>query len=377
MSEAWLDKACEHLEWPRLEAAVLARCRGESARRRGLEFARDREHAALLLRETREALALLERGERLPLSDLRDVEAHLGRLERQGALKASALADILVHAARTRACCARSSPRSARTRRRSTPRARPIPALDALETQLRDALEPDGTLSDRASPELRSLRTEIANLRERIVGRLQQLIERYEDVLSDRYFTLREGRYVIPVRRDAHERVPGIVHAHQPERREHLRRAARGARARQPAEDGRVRARARRRARAGRAVASACASTCRACAPRPTRSIASICATPARCSGASSAACVPELCDDERGARCAPRAIRCSCSPASPTVAERHRAARRPGAGDLGAERERQDGVAQDARPVRADGAPRPADRRRPKAAASASSSAC
>ena len=38
------------------------------------------------------------------------------------------------------------------------------------------------------------------------------MIERFADVLSDQYYTLREGRYVLPVRRDAHERVPGIVH---------------------------------------------------------------------------------------------------------------------------------------------------------------------
>src|SRR4051794_40497089 len=95
MSEAWLDKASAHLEWPRLVQAVLARCRGESARRRGLEFAHDREQAALLLRETRETMGLLERGERLPLSDFRAIEAHLGRLERQGTLKANALGDIL------------------------------------------------------------------------------------------------------------------------------------------------------------------------------------------------------------------------------------------------------------------------------------------
>src|SRR5262249_31076845 len=32
-------------------------------------------------------------------------------------------------------------------------------------------------------------------------------------ILQDRFVTEREGRYVIPVRSDAHERFPGIVHA--------------------------------------------------------------------------------------------------------------------------------------------------------------------
>ncbi len=211
MTASWQDKAFEHLEWPRLAAAVQARCRGQSAARKGLELAATRERATLLLRETGEALAWLERGERVPLQDLRDIGMHLSLLERQGSLPASALSDILCtlrNARQLRAFLA--------SQRMHAPALHAAcstdPALDALEELLDGALDPDGTLSERASPEIRRLRQEIASLRERIAGRLQQLIERYEDVLSDRYYTVREGRYVLPVRRDAHERVAGIVH---------------------------------------------------------------------------------------------------------------------------------------------------------------------
>ena len=38
-------------------------------------------------------------------------------------------------------------------------------------------------------------------------------MDRYEAVLQERWVTEREGRWVIPVRSDAHERFPGIVHA--------------------------------------------------------------------------------------------------------------------------------------------------------------------
>jgi DNA mismatch repair protein MutS2 len=190
---------------------VLASCRGESTRRHGLRAAATHEAARAQLRELDEATALLERGTPPLASDLRDVEEHLARLERQGALAAAALADLrsVLQAARElRLLLAKE-----RERAPALFAACPIdPGLDRLEAQLRDALDPDGTLSDRASPELKALRTEIANLRARIVGRLDQLIERYADVLSDRYYTVRDGRYVLPVRRDAHEDVPGIVH---------------------------------------------------------------------------------------------------------------------------------------------------------------------
>jgi DNA mismatch repair protein MutS2 len=38
-------------------------------------------------------------------------------------------------------------------------------------------------------------------------------MSKYEGILQDRFVTEREGRYVVPVRSDAHERFPGIVHA--------------------------------------------------------------------------------------------------------------------------------------------------------------------
>jgi DNA mismatch repair protein MutS2 len=212
MDERWFQKASEHLEWPRLQSAVLARCLGASARRRGLSVAQSREQALVLLRESDEAMALLERGESLPFSELRDIGPHLSRLARQGALSSAALADVLITLQNARALRGFLS-----AQRERAPALLAScgtdPSLDALESELRAAIEPDGTLSDAASPQLKSLRTEIGHLRERIIGRLEQVIERFQDVLSDRYYTLREGRYVVPVRRDAHERVMGIVHA--------------------------------------------------------------------------------------------------------------------------------------------------------------------
>lgn len=211
MNERWVEKSFEHLEWHRLSKAVLARCRSESARRRGLPFAADAEHARSGLEETREATNLHANGTPLPLDGLRDLQVHLERLERDGVLDAPALADVL-----SALGAARMLRDFFAEHREQTPMLQRAcvldPSLDALEDSLSEAVEPDGRLSDRASPDLHRLRTEVANLRERIVGRLAQLIDRHEAVLQERYYTLREDRYVLPVRRDAHERVPGIVH---------------------------------------------------------------------------------------------------------------------------------------------------------------------
>jgi DNA mismatch repair protein MutS2 len=177
----------------------------------GLVFAQDLETARIALRETGEAMQLLASGEALPLDALRDVAGHIERLERGGALDAAALADVRValqHASQLR--------RFLGGRRSTLPAlwqsAALDPSLDELEAQLAMTVELDGTLRNDASAELARLRSEIVALRARIMGRLQDVIDKHGDLLSDGYYTLREGRYVLPVRRDAHDRLPGIVH---------------------------------------------------------------------------------------------------------------------------------------------------------------------
>lgn len=210
-SRGWFPTALAHLEWERIEAAVIGRCRSEGGKRRGLPFAGSREETAALLAQAREVMDLLASGEGLPIDDLRDVAGHLARIEREGVVEAAALRDV-----RVTLTSAQQLRSFLGARRERVPALWSIctidPTLTNLEGDLDDALDPDGTLSDRASPELRRLRAEIAGLRERIIGRLQEQIARYAAVLSDDYYTVREGRYVLPVRRDAHERVIGIVH---------------------------------------------------------------------------------------------------------------------------------------------------------------------
>ena len=84
------------------------------------------------------------------------------------------------------------------------------PAEPAIER----AIEADGAVKDDASPALRRMRrelrgaqSELVQLLERIVGRLE---ERHR--VSDMSVTVRNGRYVIPVRREARGVVGGIVH---------------------------------------------------------------------------------------------------------------------------------------------------------------------
>lgn len=210
--DAGLEKALADLEWDRVVAAVRARCRGPL--RETLEVLEPHDtydEARVALAETAEALALDALAEPIPLDGIRDVRANLDRLERAGALEGPALRAIAstLGAARVlRKYLARRRDRAPNLYQACTT----DPTLDELADELERNIEPDGTLADHASPELGRLRTEVHNLRARIVSRLEQMLVAHSDVIQDRWHTLREDRYVLPVRTDAHEKIPGIVH---------------------------------------------------------------------------------------------------------------------------------------------------------------------
>lgn len=88
-----------------------------------------------------------------------------------------------------------------------------LPPRD-LEREILRALEPDGTVRDDASPALKRARERVRETRARLVRLLEDLARRLEpaDRSPDATVTVRNGRYVVPIRRDARSRFRGIVH---------------------------------------------------------------------------------------------------------------------------------------------------------------------
>src|SRR6201982_2485902 len=78
----------------------------------------------------------------------------------------------------------------------------------------RNKIQPDGTLEDRASPELARIRREIDKqkraIQESLRGYLRRLAE--GEVVQDELVTIRGERFVIPVKIEQKRRVPGVVH---------------------------------------------------------------------------------------------------------------------------------------------------------------------
>ncbi|HEX2755999.1 MAG TPA: hypothetical protein VHM48_11075, partial [Candidatus Limnocylindrales bacterium] len=91
--------------------------------------------------------------------------------------------------------------------------ARELHALPAIRSTLARSFDPAGELLDTASPRLGGLRAAVRVAYDRLRRRLDSLVgSELGGALQDPIITLRNGRYVVPVKAEARAKVKGIVH---------------------------------------------------------------------------------------------------------------------------------------------------------------------
>lgn len=83
----------------------------------------------------------------------------------------------------------------------------------ALQTTLQRALDDTGGVTDDASDELAEVRRTARQLRDRLTRRLDELLTRpaIADLVADRYVTIRNNRFVIPLKTAAASQFEGVV----------------------------------------------------------------------------------------------------------------------------------------------------------------------
>jgi DNA mismatch repair protein MutS2 len=82
------------------------------------------------------------------------------------------------------------------------------------EKRINTAIDDDGNVRDDASPALRKIRRELRGSQGELVKLLERILSRLDDHhrVQDMSVTVRNGRFVIPVRREGRSAVGGIVH---------------------------------------------------------------------------------------------------------------------------------------------------------------------
>ncbi|MEA2676577.1 MAG: mismatch repair protein MutS2 [Chloroflexota bacterium] len=162
------------------------------------------------LDETDEARDILARRPDLGVGGAHDISTVVLRAKRGGRLSGTELLHVLetlVSAGRLSDALRDERPPQLRELGRSI---KPLPQLRA---RLEAAIDPNGELLDAASPALGGLRRATRVAYERLRSKLETIVHgELGKALQEPIITLRNGRYVVPVRADAKGRVKGIVH---------------------------------------------------------------------------------------------------------------------------------------------------------------------
>jgi DNA mismatch repair protein MutS2 len=160
----------------------------------------------------REAVAYLRAGSELGFGSLADPEQWLARLAIPASvlsiaelLDVASLAETVLGVRQVFKGDAGKYPRLAE-------RAGALPDLRHYSTAIRRAIHPNGEISDDASPQLKRIRTGISQARRKIQKSLEGILRARGEPSGADYITLRNDRFVIPVRASDRKAVPGVVH---------------------------------------------------------------------------------------------------------------------------------------------------------------------
>jgi DNA mismatch repair protein MutS2 len=208
-------QAFDTLEFNPLRALVRRGAQTAMGRARldALEPSDDLLHLQHALRAVAESIELRQHGSRLSFDGIADATDSISRLKIEGAaLEPLALLDL-----------ARLCERATETRATILAERDKAPTLFEIVAELPAELKrlaallnrkilPGGELDDRASPELARIRRELASARSRITRSLEGVMRRSSEAIQEQLVTVRNDRFVIPVRADHRARINGVAH---------------------------------------------------------------------------------------------------------------------------------------------------------------------
>lgn len=166
-----------------------------------------------LLTETSEAVSVIVHKGALPLGAFYDIEPSLNLAKKGGTLTMKQLLEVLynLHVAREASDFLRNDVPE-------IPVIREMSDLLSIQRRLEENIDrciiSEDEMSDNASSELRSIRRSIVRQNEAVRAKLNHILGSSDNkmLLQDAIVTMRQGRYVIPVKQEHRSRFPGIVH---------------------------------------------------------------------------------------------------------------------------------------------------------------------
>ena len=213
MSELY-EKSLTKLELDQV-LELLAQCAGSEGGKaacRRLRPSADLEEVEQMLRQTTAASDLCTRKGNPVFSDVTDMSASLERADRGGCLQPKELLRIagILRCARTiKGYVAEDEAKTV-----LDPLFRALSPNKYLEDKILGAILSEEEIADNASPELADIRRHMRLQAGKIRDSLQKVISSpaYSKFLREPIITIRQGRYVVPVKSECKNDVPGLVH---------------------------------------------------------------------------------------------------------------------------------------------------------------------
>ncbi|MBC8065470.1 MAG: endonuclease MutS2, partial [Chlorobia bacterium] len=209
-----MNHALRVLEFPAIRERLQHHCETTiaGAQASEIEPTMDAVEVGRLLEDTRQAYELISRHSMPSLGPVRDLRQNLQRIGKGGTGNGEELFMI---------ADAMSSMRSAKSLLSSIrndfdrlwSRMEFVPEHPRLEEAIFSSLDSSGDVKDSASPSLASIRQKKKSLTSRILEAIQAYTSgSRRDLLSDPIYTVRDGRYVVPLKAENRGKIRGIVH---------------------------------------------------------------------------------------------------------------------------------------------------------------------
>jgi DNA mismatch repair protein MutS2 len=210
-----VSRAVEELLEFDLLKEIVSRASTCAPGRRAVEALSPRQDVAELQAEfalIREAIEYLRAGSDLGFGSMADPEKWLGRLAVPGSVLAPAELLDCVSLMETATGLGLTFRDGREKYPRLTEHAAALGDFRSLSSAIRRAVLPNREISDDASLQLKRIRANVAQAREKIQRSLEATLRARSAPAGEDYITLRNDRFVIPVRASERRGVPGVVH---------------------------------------------------------------------------------------------------------------------------------------------------------------------
>ncbi|HHV54914.1 MAG TPA: endonuclease MutS2 [Firmicutes bacterium] len=207
------DNTLRVLEWQKVREMLAARAAWSGGKELALALvpSSDRDEVREALEETAEAWGWLNQGKSLPLGGAADIRPLLARARLGGVLEPSELLAVGDCARAMRRCRAFLEGLGGAAPRLSRFTGELSDTLP-LEEEIARCIDEQVGVRDSASERLGALRREVRREQSRAREYLETFARTHAQLLQEPIVTLRNGRFVLPVRSECRSQVPGIIH---------------------------------------------------------------------------------------------------------------------------------------------------------------------